>query len=96
MTKKNSILEMLLMRDKDFNIKYLKDEVTRIHSPNYKVGDAVNILTNGDNSQIALPVGKYDLKNNEVLIVKDEGVIHSIGKKQKESEIIKALKKRKM
>ncbi len=32
---------MLLMRDKDFNIKYLKDEVTRIHSPSYKVGDAV-------------------------------------------------------
>ena len=94
MTKKNSILEMLLKRKFDGNVKYLNDDVTRLTSPTFKAGDSIAIVSNVDDSLISLPEGKYTLKNNEVLIVKDEGVIYSIGKAQKESEIIKALKRR--
>ena len=94
MKRRNKILQVLLERD-GYKVKYLKDEVTRIESKTFKAGEAVHIISNNDETLISLDEGKYELMNKEILIVKPEGIIYSIGKKQKESEILKALNARK-
>ena len=50
----------------------------KIYAKEFKPGADVFISTAKDEINIALPIGKYPLGKNRFLIVKDEGVIHTI------------------
>lgn len=55
---------------------------TVIESENFEVGSEVFIVT--EDEKVALPVGKYTLEDGEKLIIKEEGIIASIGEEKEE------------
>lgn len=57
---------------------------TIIVSEEFKKGNSVFIK--GDDGEIALPIGEYELEDGRVLFVTEEGLIDSIGEKSEESE----------
>ena len=61
----------------------LEDGVTVLEADSFEAGQAVNIKTE-DEQLIALPEGEYILEDGMVLIVKEEGMIDSIGEKVEE------------
>jgi hypothetical protein len=63
----------------------LEDGVTVLEADSFEAGMAVNIKTE-DDQLIALPEGEYVLEDGMVLIVKEEGMIDSIGEKVEEEE----------
>ena len=63
----------------------LEDGVTVLEADSFEAGMAVNIKTE-DEQLIALPEGEYILEDGMVLIVKEEGIIDSIGEKVEEEE----------
>jgi hypothetical protein len=63
----------------------LEDGVTVLEADSFEAGQAVNIKTE-DEQLIALPEGEYILEDGMVLIVKEEGMIDSIGEKVEEEE----------
>jgi hypothetical protein len=63
----------------------LEDGVTVLEADSFEAGQAVNIKTE-DDQLIALPEGEYVLEDGMVLIVKEEGMIDSIGEKVEEEE----------
>jgi hypothetical protein len=63
----------------------LEDGVTVLEADSFEAGQAVNIKTE-DEQLIALPEGEYILEDGMVLIVKEEGIIDSIGEKVEEEE----------
>jgi hypothetical protein len=63
----------------------LEDGVTVLEADSFEAGQAVNIKTE-DDQLIALPEGEYILEDGMVLIVKEEGMIDSIGEKVEEEE----------
>jgi hypothetical protein len=67
----------------------LEDGVTVLEADSFEAGQAVNIKTEDkteDEQLIALPEGEYVLEDGMVLIVKEEGMIDSIGEKVEEEE----------
>ena len=63
----------------------LEDGVTVLEADSFEAGQAVNIKTE-DEQLIALPEGEYILEDGMALIVKEEGIIDSIGEKVEEEE----------
>ena len=57
---------------------------TIIVSEEFKKGNSVFIK--GDDGEIALPIGEYELEDGRVLFVTEEGLIDSIGEKSEETE----------
>jgi len=57
---------------------------TIIVSEEFKKGNSVFIK--GDDGEIALPVGEYELEDGRVLFVIEEGLIDNIGEKSEETE----------
>mgnify|MGYP001273650902 CR=1 FL=1 len=55
---------------------------TVIESENFEAGSEVFIVT--EDEKVALPVGEYTLEDGERLIIKEEGIIASIGEKEEE------------
>jgi len=55
---------------------------TVIESENFEAGSEVFIVT--EDEKVALPVGEYTLEDGEKLIVKEEGIIASIGAEKEE------------
>ena len=55
---------------------------TVIESENFEAGSEVFIVT--EDEKVALPVGEYTLEDGEKLIVKEEGIIASIGEEKEE------------
>ena len=61
----------------------LDDNVTVLEAESFEAGKNVNIKTE-DGQLIALPVGEYTMEDGQVLVVKEEGIIDSIGEKVEE------------
>tara|TARA_B100001989_G_C24550643_1_gene474332 strand:- start:3958 stop:4533 length:576 start_codon:yes stop_codon:yes gene_type:complete len=57
---------------------------TVIESENFSKGSEVFIVT--EDEKVALPVGNYELEDGEMLSVKEEGIIDTIGKAEQETE----------
>ncbi len=57
---------------------------TIIEAESFAAGEEVFIVT--DDEKVALPVGDYTLEDGNVLMVKEEGIIDSIGAAQEEEE----------
>ena len=57
---------------------------TVIESENFEAGSEVFIVT--EDEKVALPVGEYTLEDGEKLIVKEEGIIASIGAEEEKEE----------
>lgn len=57
---------------------------TIISAESFAAGQEVFIVTEDD--KVALPVGEYQLESGDVLLVKEEGVIDSIGAAREEEE----------
>lgn len=57
---------------------------TVIEAESFAKGNEVFIVT--EDEKVALPVGEYSLESGEVLLVKEEGVIDSIGAKAEEEK----------
>ena len=55
---------------------------TVIESENFEAGSEVFIVT--EDEKVPLPVGEYTLEDGEKLIVKEEGIIASIGEEKEE------------
>jgi len=57
---------------------------TVIESENFEAGSEVFIVT--EDEKVPLPVGEYTLEDGEKLIVKEEGIIASIGAEEEKEE----------
>lgn len=57
---------------------------TTIEAESFKSGEEVFIVT--EDEKVALPVGEYQLDSGDVLLVKEEGIIESIGAKAEEEK----------
>ena len=57
---------------------------TVVESDNFEKGEEIFIVT--EDEKVAMPVGDYTLEDGEKLIVKEEGIIASIGAEEKEEE----------
>lgn len=57
---------------------------TVIESENFEAGSEVFIVT--EDEKVALPIGEYTLEDGEKLIVKEEGIIASIGAEEEKEE----------
>jgi hypothetical protein len=57
---------------------------TVIEAENFSEGNEVFIVT--EDEKVPLPVGEYTLEDGEVLMIKEEGVIDSVGAKEEEKE----------
>lgn len=61
-----------------FEIVTLDDKVTKIEADSFEAGQAVMIVVE-DGENVAMPVGEFLLEDGQLLIVKEEGIIDSIG-----------------
>jgi len=59
---------------------------TVLEADKFEVGQPVFILT--EDEKVALPVGEYELEDNRVLKVEEEGVIASLEELQEEEEVV--------
>jgi hypothetical protein len=57
---------------------------TVIEAENFSKGNEVFIVT--EDEKVPMPVGEYTLEDGEVLMIKEEGVIDSVGAKEEEKE----------
>ena len=57
---------------------------TVIEAENFSEGNEVFIVT--EDEKVPMPVGEYTLEDGEVLMIKEEGVIDSVGAKEEEKE----------
>lgn len=57
---------------------------TVVESDNFETGEEIFIVT--EDEKVAMPVGDYTLEDGEKLIVKEEGIIASVGVEEKEEE----------
>tara|TARA_R110002020_G_scaffold412889_3_gene622447 strand:+ start:492 stop:1064 length:573 start_codon:yes stop_codon:yes gene_type:complete len=57
---------------------------TVIEAENFSEGNEVFIVT--EDERVPMPVGEYILEDGEVLMIKEEGVIDSVGAKEEEKE----------
>ena len=57
---------------------------TTIEAESFKSGEEVFIVT--EDEKVALPVGEYQLDSGDILLVKEEGIIESIGAKAEEEK----------
>lgn len=55
---------------------------TVLESESFEKGSEVFIVT--EDERVALPVGSYELEDGEMILVKEEGIIESIGKAEEE------------
>tara|TARA_R110000868_G_scaffold173508_3_gene409610 strand:+ start:556 stop:1179 length:624 start_codon:yes stop_codon:yes gene_type:complete len=66
-----------------FAMVTLDDKVTQIEAEAFEAGNAVSIVVeDGDN--VPMPVGEFKLEDGQILVVKEEGVIDSIGEATEE------------
>jgi len=71
----NTIKTYLNMEVKLAEMK-LVDGVTVLHANEFVVGQEVHILS--DEEKIPLPVGEYELEDNRILVVSEDGIIGDI------------------
>lgn len=57
---------------------------TVIEAENFSEGNEVFIVT--EDEKVPMPVGEYQLEDGEVLMIKEEGVIDSVGAKEEEEK----------
>tara|TARA_R100000426_G_scaffold74139_1_gene51845 strand:- start:614 stop:1192 length:579 start_codon:yes stop_codon:yes gene_type:complete len=57
---------------------------TVIEAENFSEGNEVFIVT--EDEKVPMPVGEYTLEDGEILMIKEEGVIDSVGAKEEEKE----------
>lgn len=57
---------------------------TVIEAENFSEGNEVFIVT--EDEKVPMPVGEYTLEDGEVLMIKEEGVIDSVGAKEEEEK----------
>ncbi|HBY67154.1 MAG TPA: hypothetical protein DEG69_04950, partial [Flavobacteriaceae bacterium] len=55
---------------------------TVLESESFEKGSEVFIVT--EDERVAVPVGSYELEDGEMILVKEEGIIDSIGKAEEE------------
>ena len=82
MLKKIKELLSIDTETKEVKLEQATLENGTVIESNFGIGDEVFIVT--EDEKVPLPVGEYSMEDGEKLIVKEEGIIASIGEKEEE------------